>query len=214
MALFLHLLINANHQKSRFLWNRKVIEIEAGQLVTGRKQLSEQTGISSQSVRTALVNLKSTNTITITSTTKYSVITILNWTSYQELTNKTTIKQPTTNQQLTTNKNDKNEEKDKNIVSKDTSVSVAEVLSLFQTVNPSYKQFYANKTQRACAARLIEQYGIEKLTNLIGRLPEIIHTPYAPSITSPYELEVKMGKLLAFLQQDSRKINKFGVTRV
>lgn len=114
LALFIHLLIKANHQKHTFMWGGKEVKIEAGQLVTGRDELSKQTGISPQSIRTALVNLKSTNTITINPTTKYSVITVLKWKEYQEVTNKTTNKQPTTNQQLTTYNNDKNDDNDKN----------------------------------------------------------------------------------------------------
>lgn len=110
LALFIHLLIKANHQKHAFIWGGKEVEIEAGQLVTGRDELSKQTGISQQSIRTALVNLKSTNTITIKSTTKYSIITILNWNDYQQSTNKTEETQPTSNQQATTYKNDNNEE--------------------------------------------------------------------------------------------------------
>ncbi len=112
--LFIHLLISANKQEQEFLFNKKIIKIEAGQLVTGRKILSEKTGISTQSIRTALVNLKVTNTITIKTTTKFSIITVLNWNEYQEVTNKLTNQQPTTNQQLTTNKNIENIEKDIN----------------------------------------------------------------------------------------------------
>lgn len=108
VALFIHLLTNANHKQSKMLWNGEEMIVEAGQLVTGRLSLSEQTGLSQQSVRTALVILKSTNTITIKTTTKFSVITICKWKEYQMLTNGLTNNQPTTNQQLTTNKNDKN----------------------------------------------------------------------------------------------------------
>lgn len=91
---------------------------------------------------------------------------------------------------------------------------ISEVLSAFANVNPSYKQFFPNKTQRACTKRLLEQYGKEKILNLIERLPEINAKPYAPTITSPWKLEVKMGDLLAYLQQEGAKINKFTTTKV
>ena len=113
MALFVDLLTNANHKKHSFIFNKKEVFIEAGSLVTGRKELSKRTGISQQSIRTALATLKSTNTITIEVTTKYSVITICNWSKYQLSTNKLTNKQPTSNQQATTYKNDKNDKNDK-----------------------------------------------------------------------------------------------------
>jgi hypothetical protein len=115
VALFVHLLLNANHQDKKFYWNNEELTIKSGQLLTGRKELSKQTGISPQSIRTAMMVLKSTNTITIKSTNRFSIISILNWDKYQNeststLTSKLTNNQPTTNQQLTTNKNEENEE--------------------------------------------------------------------------------------------------------
>lgn len=117
--LFVHLLLSANQQKRAFYWNGKEIQIEAGQLITGRDELSKQTGITPQSIRTALTILKSTSTITIKSTNRFSLISIPKWQEYQiqltsRITSKLTNNQPTTNQQLTTNKNDKNEKNDKN----------------------------------------------------------------------------------------------------
>jgi len=116
--LFEHLLLTANHKPAR--WRGKIIL--AGQLVTGRYALAEATGLSPQSVRTSLERLKSTNEITIQSTNKYSLITILNWPKYQggdekstsQLPYQSTNNQPTTNQQSTTNNNGKNGKNDNN----------------------------------------------------------------------------------------------------
>ena len=104
--VFLHLLLTANYAESSY----KGIDLKPGQTVTGRKALSEALGISEQEVRTALNHLKSTNEITIKSTNKFSVVTIVNWESYQcvgdestnEVTDNLTNNQPTTNQQSTT----------------------------------------------------------------------------------------------------------------
>lgn len=111
--LFINLLLLANHKENKFLWNNQEILIKKGQLLTGLLSLSQQTGLSFQNVRTALEALKSTNTITIKSTNKFSIISILKWEQYQEeltnnLTSKLTNNQQTTNKQLTTNKNDNN----------------------------------------------------------------------------------------------------------
>jgi hypothetical protein len=107
--LFIHLLLKANHKQNK--WQGKTIE--AGQLVTGRKQLALELKLSEQKIRTSLERLKSTNEITIKSTSKYSIITICKWETYQPLkdTEQPTEQpatQPTNNQQITTNKNDKN----------------------------------------------------------------------------------------------------------
>ena len=111
--LFFTLLMMANHGETKW----RGIELKSGQLVTGRDQLSQKSGLSPQSVRTSLNKLKSTNEITIKSTNKFSIISITNWglhqhdnqQSNQQLTNN----QPATNQQLTTSKNVKNEKNGK-----------------------------------------------------------------------------------------------------
>lgn len=115
--LFIHLLIHANHSDNKWQGNM----IKRGQLITGRDKIKAATGITTQSIRTSLSRLKSTNEITIKVTNKFSLITILNYDLYQDIekTNQPanqqlTNKQPTTNQQLTTNKNDKKEKNLKN----------------------------------------------------------------------------------------------------
>lgn len=120
--LFINLVLMANHVPSEW----RGISIQRGQLVTGRKALAEQTGLSEQSVRTALNHLKSTGEITISPTNKFSLVTIVNYGKFQDAqsdststptstpTSNSTNDQPAANQQLTTNKNEKkykNEEK-------------------------------------------------------------------------------------------------------
>jgi hydroxymethylpyrimidine pyrophosphatase-like HAD family hydrolase len=78
--LFLHILISANHEEKKW----KGIIIGRGQLITGRKTLHDQTGISQQSIRTCLERLKSTSEITVKSTNKFSIITICKYDKYQE----------------------------------------------------------------------------------------------------------------------------------
>lgn len=116
--LFIHLLISANFKDS--IWQGT--EIKRGQLLTGRKSLSFETGISEQSIRTCLKKLESTKEINIKSTNKHSIITICNYDSYnedaQQTNQQSTSNQPATNQQLTSNqpqrKNDKNDKNDNN----------------------------------------------------------------------------------------------------
>lgn len=115
LKLFMHLLIIANYSDAEF--ENQVVK--RGQLITGRKKLSEDTGLSEQEVRTALNHLISTKEITIKSSKKYSLITINNYDYFQDATNalvsQSTNNQPTTNQQLTNNQPQyKNNNKEKN----------------------------------------------------------------------------------------------------
>ena len=106
--LFIHLLLKANYKETRYQGH----VIPRGSLVVGRKELALQTGVSEQSIRTALKKLESTGEITIKSTNKFSVINVENWGKYQDLSGEDnqqnnqqlTNNQPTTNQQLTTSK--------------------------------------------------------------------------------------------------------------
>lgn len=116
--LFMYLLLSANHKDNK--WQGKTIK--RGQLITGRIQISAATGISQQSVRTCLRKLEDSNIVTIKSTNKNSVITIVNYNNYQinestnqQSTNETTSNQPATNQQSTTNKNDNNKKNEKEV---------------------------------------------------------------------------------------------------
>ena len=111
--VFLHLLLNANWRESKY----HGYIIPRGGLVIGLESLSKTLGISIQSIRTSLNHLKSTNEITIKSTNKFSIVTIVNWEKYQgcdDDANKQTNKQ-LTNEQQTTNKQLTTEEEYKNI---------------------------------------------------------------------------------------------------
>lgn len=82
---------------------------------------------------------------------------------------------------------------------------LGELLDLFKKVNPSYRLFFANKTQRACLQRLIEQHSYEKTKAMIELLPDLIDKPYAPVVTSPYELEKNLGKIIAYVAKERTK---------
>lgn len=106
--IFLFLLLSANHKDNKW----RGINVKRGQLITGRLKIKAKTGISEQSIRTALTNLQNTGEITIKVTNKFSLITIVKYDDYQNKVKKQPTKQPTTNQQtnqqLTTNNNDNN----------------------------------------------------------------------------------------------------------
>lgn len=106
--LFIHLLLKANHKSKKY--RGKLIEI--GQHVTGLEVLCKETGLSIQKIRTAISKLKSTNEITIKTSSKGTVIQIVNYTKYQIATNELTNQQQTSNKPATTNKNDKNVKND------------------------------------------------------------------------------------------------------
>ena len=97
--LFIHCLIMANHQDKEW----RGISVKRGSFVTSYAKLSSETGLSIQNVRTCLKKL--TKYLTHKATGKHSIITVKNYSSYQNIntTDNTKI-----NKQLTTTKNEKN----------------------------------------------------------------------------------------------------------
>lgn len=109
LALFVHLLLNANHKVGKW----RGVSVDEGSLLTGRKKLSEASGLSERQVRTSLNHLISTNEVTIKSTKEYSIISITNWKNYQSSDQQTANERPSSDQRPTTNKNDNNKKNEK-----------------------------------------------------------------------------------------------------
>ena len=78
-CVFLHLLFLACYEPCYY----KGVHLETGQAVASIRQISTDTGISVQSVRTALCHLKSTQEITQCEHGKFSVFTVNNYSDYQ-----------------------------------------------------------------------------------------------------------------------------------
>jgi DNA-binding MarR family transcriptional regulator len=79
----------------------------------------------------------------------------------------------------------------------------------FKSVNPSYERLFINNTQRDALKRLLDKYGEEKLEKIIDTLQITNQMKYAPVITTPLELENKMGRLFSFIQQQKNNNKEF-----
>ena len=109
--LWVTLLLKAAHKKSEFIWNNKKRTVGPGQLVTGRKNLSEQTGIPESTVERILTYLEGEQQIEQQKTNKFRIITVKNWEKYQgceKANSGTDSKWTTDEQQADIYKNDKN----------------------------------------------------------------------------------------------------------
>jgi len=86
-------LLKATYCESDVVVGKQTIHLMPGQFVTGRFAAMKETGLSEQEIRNQQINHQINQQITIKSTNKYSIITIVNWAEYQgESTNKTTSK--------------------------------------------------------------------------------------------------------------------------
>lgn len=112
LSLFVHLLITANYEPSRY----RGYDIPAGSVAIGLNALSEQTGLSVRGVRTALKHLKTTNEVTIKTTNHFSIVSITKWNEYQgndkQIDIQTTNKRQTNDKPVTTSKETKKERRE------------------------------------------------------------------------------------------------------
>ncbi len=125
MAVFIHLLLTANH-KDGYCFG---VEIKRGQALTSEDGIMRSIRIKRGALRECLKKLESSGEIIRHSTNRYSLITVCNYDSYQgyaEINNQQTdIQQPSDSHQAdiehtssehltTTNKKNKNKKNDKN----------------------------------------------------------------------------------------------------
>ncbi|HAP4962828.1 TPA: DnaD domain protein, partial [Enterococcus faecalis ADL-336] len=137
-------LMKASHKESRFIFNGQEIAVSSGQFVTGRavieKEFNEGVPRDQQIVgRTLwrwLKKFENEQMLSISSTPKYSVITINNWDDYQVNDQQVSNNRPTSVQQLSTYKNEKNEKNEKNVVVVEEQQSVFQLYqSIFGMLN-------------------------------------------------------------------------------
>lgn len=138
-SLFLHCLLMASFKD--FDWMGR--NLKAGQFITSRKHLAEDLGFSEMQIRTALKKLESTKEITIETTNRFTIITVMNWGNYQsedefdnqDFNQQITNKQPTDNQQITNKQPHRNNVKNvKNVKKYNTRTREEENLSGFPGV--------------------------------------------------------------------------------
>jgi len=86
---------------------------------------------------------------------------------------------------------------------------IVEVIEAFKDINPSYKKYFGNKTQRAATERLIKEHGKVKILSVIEFLLKSNKEKYAPTITTPLQLEDKLGALIAWSEKLKVKTKEF-----
>mgnify|MGYP000865842236 CR=1 FL=1 len=72
---------------------------------------------------------------------------------------------------------------------------IARLIKAMESIDPKNKMNYGRKVQRDACKFLIEQYGFEKVLEVIDAIPQTKKTvTYFPSITTPLELQEKWVK--------------------
>lgn len=223
----------ASHDETEsFIWNGQRMYLKVGQVLTGRKKLSKNTGVPETTIERVLEYLETEQQIRQQKTTKYRVITILKWETYQKTDNKRT----TDGQQTDTYKKLRSKEVKKNTIHTatqsvaDDEVEIipepgenngkrgkkadpskynplgAEIIKAFaDKVNPSCVRYYRVTSQREACDQLIETYGLEKVLKAVDLLKKTNTQPYFPTIMTPLQLYQKYEALRNAFARASRE---------
>ena len=82
---------------------------------------------------------------------------------------------------------------------------INEIMNIFYKINPTLN--WGNKTTRSSAEFLIKRFGIEKAKRIASAAVACQGEPYAPVVTTPYQLKEKLTQLKIFYDR-KRKAKK------
>ena len=108
VTVWLYILLNARHEPGKAIFDGEVVQLAPGQLITGRYAIASATGVNPSKVKRLIQVLKTDLQIDQRAGVKGSIITVLNWAAYQNLTSKMTSDRPASGQQVDTNKKGEN----------------------------------------------------------------------------------------------------------
>lgn len=107
--VWIQLLLMANHSNKKMMFGKEVVEVSAGELITGRDELAKKCNISSSKVERILKKLKSGQQIEQRTCSYGRLISIVNWNMYQQSEQQSeqqvNNEWTTSEQQVNTNKN-------------------------------------------------------------------------------------------------------------
>lgn len=215
LALWLLLLLKANHKEKKMIFNNTFIVIKEGQFITGRDELSKASGLPSTTVERILKYLENGHQIEQSKTTKYRLITIVNWKEHQGKKEKADIKRTSNGHQMDTNKNEKKVKKVKTstpargAVKKDEVFTKegADILKAFEVINSACRTYYGRPPQRRACEALIKDYGLDRVLDVISKtLPITNGMEYFPTIITPVQLFEKWASLESNIKKYQSKL--------
>lgn len=170
LAVWMYLLLEATHQDYPKMFGGKKIVLKPGQLITGRKVISEKTGVEESKVKRILKVFKSEQQIDQQAERYGSIITILSWDKYQcndqQNAQQVTNECPTSDQRVTTlqeHKNRRTQEQKKDIYS---SERIEIINCLNDALGSNYKP-NSKKTKDLIHARLSEGFTVDDFKTVI-----------------------------------------------
>lgn len=172
--LFMHLLLTVNYENKQW----RGIDIKRGQRLTSVNKLATELNLTDRNIRTALKHLISTGEVTSETTNQYTLITVLNYNTYQQVTSEMPNKRQTSDEQVTNDrqtsdnkerkiKKEEERKEEKNISKQVPSAEALEIISYLNLKCGTAYRTDAKETIRLIAARLKENYTVDDIKNVI-----------------------------------------------
>lgn len=182
-AFWSYCLMKASHKPTTVMVGYQRVDLEAGQFVFGRQQAAADLAMTERQVRTCLTRLISTNNLTVKATNKFSVITVVNWHSYQDTATENDqendhqlVQEVTSKRPASDHKQEWEEEKEPKKVKKKPSPSSPEALRLSGLLgdlvllnNPGNASLSAKKRVATVERWSVD---IDKIMRIDGRTPD------------------------------------------
>ena len=84
LQVWMYLLLRASYREQKLAIGRQVIFLQPGQLLYGRRAVSDKLSMGEGKLRGIMEMLEQSGSIVVESTNRYSVVTIVNWMEYQQ----------------------------------------------------------------------------------------------------------------------------------
>jgi len=109
--LWIHILLEAKKFPYEYDWGGEMITLQPGQFITGRKKLSNETGIHESKIQRVLKVFENRTMIEQQTKRHSRMITVLNWEQYQECEQQSNNQRTTSEQPANTNRESKKDRK-------------------------------------------------------------------------------------------------------
>ncbi len=143
-TFWIYCLLKATHKPIKVIVGYQEVHLEAGQFIFGRRKAVKEIGLSEQEIRTCVDSLRKRKNLTIKSTHRFSIITIMNWDIYQGSQDESN---PLNNPVLTQSQpHTRIKELNKKTLQDSANPAVKEFLSFFATTFKEYtgKEYFVN----------------------------------------------------------------------
>lgn len=183
LKLWIHCLLKASHKERNQLVGNQVVNLEVGQFITGRKALANEFNkgakdnhiISESTLWRWLLLFEQLQMLNIKKTTKYSVVTVVNWREYQgieqQINNKWTADEQQMDNSRTTSEQQMDNIRTANEQQMNTNNNVNNLNNDNNYNNVNYEN-NANKRERPTDKDLKDSFSAPSIINSVDREKE------------------------------------------